>query len=166
MRVHAVALIILLLLFIVVPAMAINEDRYSYITIQDVAVRLDNETAIIHVNYSVDESTRFIFFLLGEQDLKNKLSTILNYNDAQMKNLNLSQADFVVDNASYSYGNGIFWYPTHDFNVVIPLLTIQSPQAIRNFTMTKQFPGGMGYFASPIQPGFSNDTNTVGMPPT
>jgi hypothetical protein len=162
MRAHAIALIVLLSLFIVVPAMAINEDRYSYITIQDVVVRLDNETATIHVSYSVDESTRFIFFLLGKQDLKNKLLKILNYDDAQMKHIDLSSADFIVNSAVFSYGNGIYWYPSHDFNVVIPLLVIQSPQANRNFTNVKQFPGGMGYFA---QPGLLNATAPVGMPP-
>jgi hypothetical protein len=95
----------------------------------------------------VDEGTRFIFFLLGKQDLKNKLLKILNYEDAKIQRIDLSSADFTVYNASYSYGKGIYWYPSHDFNVVIPSLTVQSPQTIRNFNNTKQFPGGMGFFA-------------------
>ena len=44
-----------------------------------------------------------------------------------MVNINLSHAEFVVDNASFSYGKGIYWYPAHTFNVVIPRLMIQSP---------------------------------------
>jgi len=149
MRAHALAVLILLFICCAAPALAASEDRYSYITVEEVHIKLDNGTAIIHVNYSVDEGTRFIFFLLGKQDLKNKLLKILNYEDAKIQRIDLSSADFTVYNASYSYGKGIYWYPSHDFNVVIPSLSVQSPQATRNFTNTKQFPGGMGFFAEP-----------------
>jgi hypothetical protein len=158
MRASAVAVIVLISLCIISPAMAANEDRYSYITVEDVTIRLDNGTANIHVNYTVDEGTRFIFFLFGKQDLRNKLLKILNYDDAQIKYINLSSAEFTVKSASFSYGDGIFWYPSHQFNVAIPVLTVQTPQATRIFTMAKQFPGGMGYFATiaprpPVSPG-------------
>lgn len=155
MRAYAVVLLILFMLGMAVPVMAANADRYSYITVQDVQIKLNNGRAIIHVNYKVDEGTRFIFFILGKQDLKNKLMKILNYQDAQMIRIDLSSADFTVEDAAVSYGNGIFWYPSHDFNVVIPMLSVKTPQVTRNFTMTKQFPGGMGYFT----------TTPLGIPP-
>jgi len=150
MRAHALALLILFLVSCEAPALAANEDRYSYITVEEVHIKLDNGTAVIHVNYSVDDATRLFFFLLGKQDLKNKLLKILNYDDAKIERIDLSSADFTVCNASYSYGNGIYWYPSHDFNVVIPSLQVESPQASRNFSNTKQFPGGMGFFAETI----------------
>jgi len=155
MRAYAVVLLILLTLSMAVPVMAANADRYSYITVQDVQIKLNDGRATIHVNYKVDEGTRFIFFILGKQDLKNKLMKILNYEDAQMNRIDLSSADFTVEDASFSYGNGIFWYPSHQFNVVIPMLSVKTPQVTRNFTMTKEFPSGMGYFT----------TTTQGMPP-
>ena len=151
MRAYAVVLMILLTLSMAVPVMAANEDRYSYITIEDIQVKLDNGSAIIHVNYNVDEGTRFIFFILGKQDLKNKLMKILNYEDAQMNRIDLSSADFTVEDAAFSYGKGIFWYPSHEFNVVIPRLSVKTPQVTRNFTMTKEFPSGIGYFTSATQ---------------
>lgn len=147
MRAYALAVLILILLGWTAPVLAAGDDRYSYITVENIRIRLDNGTAVIHVDYSVDDGTRFIFFLLGKQDLKNKLLKILNYEDAKIQRIDLSSADFTVDNASHSYGNGIYWYPSHDFNVVIPSLTVQSPQATRDFTNTKEFPGGMGFFA-------------------
>jgi hypothetical protein len=147
MRACAVVLVLLLSFCIAVPALAANEDRYGYITIENVQIQLDNGTADIHVNYSVDESTRFIFFLFGKQDLKNKLLKILNYKDAQMKRIDLTSADFVVEEAAHSYGNGVYWYPAHEFNIVVPSLSVRSPQAMRNFSQTNRFPGGMGYFA-------------------
>jgi hypothetical protein len=169
MRSSALALLILLLLGCSAPALAAGDDRYSYITVQDVQISLDNGgTAIIHVHYSVDEGTRFIFFLLGKQDLKNKLLKILNYEDAKIGRIDLSSADFTVYNASHSYGNGIYWYPSHEFNVVIPSLTVQSPQKIKTFFNTTQFPEGMGFFAeqeqqSPVVSG-GNEIRTAAEP--
>jgi len=154
MRAQAFAVLVILLIGIAAPAMAANDERYSYITVEYVKVHLDNDTAVIHVNYTVDEGTRFIFFLLGKQDLKNKLVKILNYENAKIQRIDLSNAEFVVDQAAYSYGSGIYWYPSHTFNVVIPRLSIQTPQVTRNFTNINQFPGGIGYFgvASPVPP--------------
>jgi hypothetical protein len=165
MRAYAVVLLILLTISMAVPVMAANEDRYSYITVQEIQIRLDNGSAVIHVNYKVEENTRFIFFLLGKQDLRNKLMKILNYKDAQMKRIDLTSADFTVEDAALSYGNGIYWYPSHTFNIAIPLLSVQSPQAVKNFTMTREFPGGMGYFATDprvIQNGIKNTTISAG----
>jgi hypothetical protein len=154
MRACAIVLFLILCASITAPVLAANEDRYGYIKVEEVQIQLDNGTADIHVDYTVDESTRFIFFLFGKQDLKNKLMKILNYNDAQIKRIDLSSADFVVQEAAYSYGNGIFWYPSHDFNIVIPSLSVKSPQALKNFNQTNKFPGGMGYFADgrPVPP--------------
>jgi hypothetical protein len=146
MRAQAIALFVIILLGIAIPAMAADDERYGYITVQDVSIQLKDDTAVIHVNYTVDEGTRIIFFLLGKQDLKNKLNHILNYDSAQMRRINLSSAEFVVNDAAYSYGKGIYWFPTHSFNVVIPSLTIHSPQITRTFSMTNTFPDGIGYF--------------------
>jgi hypothetical protein len=146
MRAQAIAIFVIILLGIAIPAMAAEYERYGYITVQDVSIQLKDDTAVIHVNYTVDEGTRIIFFLLGKQDLKNKLNHILNYDSAQMRRINLSSAEFVVNDAAYSYGKGIYWFPSHSFNVVIPALTVNSPQITRTFFMTTMFPDGMGYF--------------------
>ena len=66
MRAYAVVLLIFLTISMAVPVMAANDDRYSYITVQEIQIRLDNGSAVIHVNYKVEENTRFIFFLLGK----------------------------------------------------------------------------------------------------
>jgi len=172
MRARAVALLLLFLLCLAAPVLAADEQRYGYLKVSDIAVRLDNGTADISVNYTVDEGTRFIFFLFGKQDLVNKLMTILNYNDARIRHINLTNADFSVDDASISYGNGVYWYPAHSFNVVIPNLTISSPQVTRNFTMVKEFPSGIGYFGEdgsplpqPVPPVIPPDTTPVATTP-
>lgn len=147
MRARAVTVLLVLSILLVAPVFAAEEDRYGYLKVSEVDVELDNGTALIHVNYTVDEGTRFIFFLFGKQDLKNKLLKILNYDDAKMRRIDLSGAEFTVDEAAYSYGDGIYWYPAHSFNVVIPTLTVKSPQVTRNFSMVREFPSGIGYFS-------------------
>ena len=167
MRARAIAVLFLVSLCIVAPVLAVEEERYGYLKVSDITIQLENGTALIHVNYTVDEGTRFIFFLFGKQDLRNKLLKILNYDDAHMSHIDLSNAEFTVDQASYSYGDGIYWYPAHDFNVVIPNLTVRSPQVTRNFTMVKQFPGGIGYFGhapSPPAPPQDEITEIPGNP--
>lgn len=147
MRAGYIVLVLILLAFIISPVTAANANRYSYITVENVTIRLDNASAIIDLNYTVDENTHFIFFLLGTQDLENKLLTILNLNSARVNHINLTTAELTVDPASYSYGDGVFWYPTQTFNIVIPNLTVEAPREVRNFTMTNRFPDGMGYFS-------------------
>jgi hypothetical protein len=115
MRACQVVLFLILSASVIAPVLAASEDRYGYITVEKVQILLDNGTATIHVDYTVDEGTRFIFFLFGKQDLRNKLMKILNYEDAKMIRIDLSSADFTVNEAAYSYGNGVFWYPSHEF---------------------------------------------------
>ena len=157
LRVLAVCLIFLVLVFNIATVTAATEDRYSYITVEHVTIRLDNQTAIIDMNYSVDENTHFIFFLFGDQDLKTKLLKILNYDKAKFNHIDLSTAELIVNSSSYSYGNGAYWYPSHEFNVAIPELTIETPQASRNFTMANNFPNGMGYFSNFSRPSAGNN---------
>ena len=147
MRAVTVLLGIVLLLCCAAAAMAAGEERYGYIEVEKVSISLDNDTAVINMDYTVDEGTRIIFFLLGRQDLKKRLYHILNYPDATMQRIDLTSAEFRVKGAAYSYGKGIYWYPSHEFNVVIPRLTVQSPQVTKTFAMTNQFPDGIGYFS-------------------
>ena len=148
----ATCISLILIVLCIAPVAAANEERYGYITLESVQIQLHNDSALINMHYSVDEGTRIIFFLLGKQDLKNKLGTILNYDNAQMQYINLSDAEFIVNNVSHTYGNGVYWFPTHQFNVIIPKLTVASPEIVRNYSNTNIFPEGIGYF-EPVMPG-------------
>jgi len=46
----------------------------------------------------------------------------------QVNRIDLSNADLIVEDAALSYGNGIYWFPSHEFNIVIPKLTVSSPR--------------------------------------
>jgi hypothetical protein len=144
----AIAMCLIFLAVLAAPALAENTDKYGYITIQAVDITLDEGKANINVRYTLDEPTRVIVLLLGKQDLKNRLLTVLNYEDAEVKNLDLNSAELVVDDVSYSYGRGVYWFPSHTFNVLIPTLRITTPQVSREYAGVNEIPNGIGYFAT------------------
>jgi hypothetical protein len=144
----AIAMCLVFLAALAVPVLAENTDKYGYITIQAVDITLEEGKANINVRYTLDEPTRVIVLLLGKQDLKNRLLTVLNYEDAEIKNLDLNSAELVVDDVSYSYGRGVYWFPSHTFNVLIPTLRITTPQVSREYAFVNEIPNGIGYFAT------------------
>jgi hypothetical protein len=131
-----------------VPAPAAAPDKYGYITIHDADITLSGGQAHITVNYTLDEPTRVIVLLLGKQDLKSRLLAVFNYQDAEVRAIELNRAELVVDDVSYSYGRGVYWFPEHSFNGIIPFLRITTPQVSREFISTGGVPNGIGYFDS------------------
>jgi hypothetical protein len=146
MRIRAIAVLCIIIIGTAMPVLAANDDRYSYITINDMTINLEKDQANIKVNYSIDTGTQLIVYLLGKQDLKNKLLKVLNYDDVTVKNVEMNNAEIVINDISYDYGKGIYWFPEHEFNVVIPNLRVVSPQVTREYHNTKIFSEGMGFF--------------------
>jgi hypothetical protein len=146
MRVSAIAILCIIIISLAVPVLAANDERYSYITINDMTINLERDQANIKVNYSIDPGTQLIVYLLGKQDLKNKLLKVLNYEDVTVKSVEMNSAEIQVNDISYDYGKGIYWFPEHEFNVVIPNLRVVSPQVAREYRNTKKFSDGMGFF--------------------
>ncbi len=147
MRGFAMTVLFLVLFCTVSPALAAGENRYSYITIDSVAINLTNTTADIQVDYSLDGGATFILFFLGKNDLRQKLERILNYDEAQVTTIDMTTALFSVKNVSYVYGDGIYWFPSHEFGATIPRLDINTPRVTRQYNNTREFPNGIGYFA-------------------
>ncbi|MEI6293701.1 MAG: hypothetical protein WCP36_08455 [Methanomicrobiales archaeon] len=146
MKASAIAVLGIFLISMAMPVLAANDERYSYITINDMTINLDKDQANIKVNYSIDTGTQLIVYLLGKQDLKNKLLKVLNYEDATVKSVEMNSAEIQVNDISYDYGKGIYWFPEHEFNVLIPNLKVVSPQVTREYRNTKKFSDGMGFF--------------------
>ena len=142
-----IAVCLIMLAVLTMPALATSSDKYGYITIESVDITLEEGKANINVQYTLDEPTRVIVLLLGKQDLKNRLLTVLNYDDAEVKSVDLNSAELVVDDVSYSYGRGVYWFPSHTFNVLIPTLRITTPQVSREYEGVNEIPNGIGYFA-------------------
>ncbi|MDD1718671.1 MAG: hypothetical protein LUQ25_01300 [Methanoregulaceae archaeon] len=123
-----------------------SDERFGYITVRDMTITLEKDDAWIDMNYTIDDGTHLIVLLLGKNDLKNKISKMLNLPDAQFRSIETDSAEIFVPGFAYDYGRGIHWFPEHRFNVMIPVLRVISPQVSRDYTMTNRFPNGIGYF--------------------
>ena len=146
MRTIACIFLVLLINAMMMPVLAAGEDKYSYITVKEVNITVENEKAEVSIDYSLDEGIRLLVWLLGSGDLKNKVLKIVNYEDARIKDIDMEHAVIVVDNASVAYGDGAYWLPEHSFSVTVPSVEVKTPQTVRRFNMTKGIPNGIGYF--------------------
>ncbi len=147
MKQVAVGVVLMLVLALITPSMAADEGRYSYITVQDVTIRLEKADAVVSMNYTVDDSVGFLVLLLGKSDLEQKVLNILNFNNVSVQYLGLDHAEVRVDGVANDYGDGTYWFPEHRFGVAVPSLTIITPQSARHYENTSEIPGGFGYFA-------------------
>jgi len=146
MRGTAIAVFLIVLAALAMPGAAVDDEKYGYVQVENMDITLDKDQANINLEYSLDEPTRVIVLLLGKQDLKNKILKIVNYEDAKVTRLDMESAELVVEDVSYNYGRGIYWFPDHEFNVIIPTLRIITPQTSKEFSSTSEITNGMGYF--------------------
>ncbi|WP_062398724.1 hypothetical protein [Methanogenium cariaci] len=144
----------LMLLIMIVPAGgAADPNQYSYITVEDCTIRLNDEDAVIDLNYSIDEGIVLLVHLLGgKSDLKQKLGVIAGYPDARYQTIDMDHATIVVSSVSQNYGEGSYWFPAHTFGIEIPpqVTVISPPQVNRSYNQTSSLPG-MGYFGTKAQ---------------
>jgi len=124
------------------------ENRYSYITFETVDISLDGADAVVTVNYSIDTGVQVLVMLLGNHDLRTKVLHSMNFEGAKIQYADLERAVLTVDDASFDYGDGSFWFPRHSFMVTIPKLNIHTPQSTRQFFMIQQMEEGFGYFTA------------------
>jgi len=135
------------LLAIIMPAAAAPSNQYSYITVEDCTISLNDENAVVDLTYSIDDGIVFLVHLLGKSDLKRKLGVISGYPDARYQTIDMDHATIVVSGASQNYGEGSYWYPGHTFGIEIPEITLISPQVSRTYNMSSSVEG-MGYFGT------------------
>lgn len=146
MRGTTIAVLLIVIAALAIPALAADDEKYGYIKVENMDITLDKDQASIYLEYTLDEPTRVIVLLLGKQDLKNRVLKIVNYEDAKVTRLDMDGAELVVEDISYNYGRGIYWFPDHQFNVIIPTLRIITPQTSKVFSSTSEITHGMGYF--------------------
>ncbi len=146
MRYRAILILLLILGSLAMPVLADDDFRYSYITIDKIGVELVNEKMYIGVDYSLDTPIKVLIFLLGNNDLKTKLTKVVNYENATLTTVEMDHAQFVVEDEVIDYGDGALWLPEHQFNAVTPVLTVTTPQSITKYTYTDALPKGIGYF--------------------
>ncbi|MCP1714565.1 hypothetical protein J2T58_000405 [Methanocalculus alkaliphilus] len=139
--------VLILLSFCCMPVAASVDSRYSYLTFHSVDLSLEESRAVVTVDYSVDSGVQILVLFLGNQDLKNKVERVMNFDGARVRTADLNRAVLVVDAASFDYGDGSYWFPHHEFLVTIPDVTLRTPQVTREYSMVSVIEDGIGYFA-------------------
>lgn len=131
---------------LVTPVIGVDTSKYSYINVECVDISLVNNCATINISYTIDDGAQWLVLLLGNSDLKNKLNQILNYENGKFIKTDMDHAIFEINDGPFDYGDGSYWFPEHEFGITIPALYVRTQQSTRNYTMTAEFPNGMGYF--------------------
>ncbi|HJK04818.1 MAG TPA: hypothetical protein O0X65_01850 [Methanocorpusculum sp.] len=128
-------------------------NHYGYITVDSVDVELNGVNAIYTVNYSIDPWIAFLVFLLGKQDLKNRLLKIINppapsngqTQEIVFQYVDNDQAIISVSNAAMSYGDNTYWYPEQEFAITIPQITFTA-SFIKTYNNTRVIERGFSYY--------------------
>jgi len=147
MKYGAFFAVLILLSALALPAVAAPPNQYSYITVHNVNITLEDERAIVGMDYEIDSGIVFLVHLLGTSDLKKKLLMISGFEGAKFQKLDMNHASLIVPSAAQNYGEGTYWFPEHNFGIEVPEISIISPQMDRTYNHTSVLPG-MGYFGS------------------
>jgi len=140
------ALLALILMALVLPGATAMGNNEGYLNVDRVAITLDGADAQVRMDYNLAGGMQIIVFFLGTGDLEQKVKRVLNYEGARVEEIDTSHAVIRVENAAVDYGDGTYWFPEHRFGLIVPLVTVQTPQytqAYRNIPLT---PRGIGYY--------------------
>ncbi|WP_268925242.1 hypothetical protein [Methanocorpusculum petauri] len=128
-------------------------NHYGYITVDSVDVKLEGVNAVYTINYSIDPWIAFLVFLLGKQDLKNRLLKIINppvpssgqTQEIVFQYVDNEKAIISVSNAAMSYGDNTYWYPEQEFAITIPQITFTA-SFTKTYNNTRVIERGFGYY--------------------
>lgn len=147
-RLVAMVCLFICLSYICTPVAATEMNRYSYLTVERMVISLEGDQATVTLDYTIDEAVELLVLFLGKSDLQDKVTDILNFENPRFRELSLDRSVMVVDHVALDYQDGTYWFPAHQFDVVVPHLIVRTPQAIREFENVSHFPDGIGYFES------------------
>lgn len=139
-------LLIFFLLFGVSHTLAADPETHGYIDIHNVTVFLKPGYADVHVTYTLDDAFRFLILMFGENDVKNRLFSMLNFENATLVRMDYDSADLKVYDIKPVYGDGLYWFPAHKFGTTIPNLTIISNQSTQHLQNVSKIPNGIVYY--------------------
>ena len=139
-------LFLLLLIGLVLPVVAIDENRIGYVSFDQAKIQLEDGNARVEVDYTLDPGIPMIVLLFGAGDLQKKVERSLNYPSLKADEVGLSSAVFTVDDVSENYGNRAYWFSPHTFGVVFPQVKVIAPGFTMSYTWVDAIPKGFGFF--------------------
>lgn len=139
-------LLLIILTLISYPSFAEKSEAQGYLAISDILINLQPGYADIHVSYTLDDAFRFLLLMFGENDIKKRLLDVLNFQNATFERMDYTSADLKVYDVNPVYGDGLYWFPAHQFDVIVPNLTIKSNQSSRQLFNVKGIENGIVYY--------------------
>lgn len=139
-------LFLLLLIGLVLPVLAIDENRIGYVSFEQARIQLQDGNARVEVDYALDPGMPLIILLFGAGDLQKKVERSLNFPSLKAEEVGLSRAVFTVDDVSENYGNRAYWFPPHTFGVTFPQVKVIAPGFTKAYTGVSAIPKGFGFF--------------------
>ena len=139
----------LLIFFVLTGAthtLAAEPETHGYIDIHNVTISLKPGYADVHVSYTLDDAFRFLILMFGENDVKTKLFSLLNFENATLERMDYDSADLRVYETKPVYGDGLYWFPAHQFGTTIRNLTIISNQSTQHLQNVSKIPSGIVYY--------------------
>jgi hypothetical protein len=132
-----------------------KSNRYGYITIDSVDVKLDGVNAVYTINHSIDPWIAFLVLLFGKQDLKDRMLKIINPpipNNDQTQKIVFQYVDYekaiiLVSDTAMSCGSNTYWYPRQEFAITIPQTTFTAAST-KIYNNTRMIERGFGYQTS------------------
>ncbi len=123
-----------------------SPEKYGYITVNAINITLEEGFAELHLDYSIDDAMKLLGFIFGQADLKTKIVEMLGFYDAEIMDINLDSADIIIYDMEVIYGEGMYWFPPHQFQVSVPELTITTPQGSVIYSNVTGIPEGICYY--------------------
>jgi hypothetical protein len=139
-------LLTLLLIGLVLPALAIEENRIGYVSFEQARIQLLDGNARVEVDYSLDPGMNLIILFFGVGDLQKKVERSLNFPSLRAEEVGSSHAVFTVYDVSENYGDRAYWFQPHSFGVTFPLVKVNAPGFSMAFARVRAIPRGFGYF--------------------
>ena len=139
-------LFLLLLIGLVLPVVAIDENRIGYVSFDQAKIQLEDGNARVEVDYTLDPGIPMIVLLFGAGDLQKKVERSLNFPSLKAEEVGLSRAVFTVDGVSDNYGNRAYWFSPHTFGVTFPRVQVIAPGFTMSYTGVGAITKGFGFF--------------------
>lgn len=118
----------------------------GYMDIQSVDIDLKPGYADVNVTYSLDDAFRVLVLMFGENDVKTRLLSTLAFENATIERMDFESALVKVYDIEPVYGDGLYWFPAHQFGSLIPELTITSNQSCIKLTNVSGMQEGIVYY--------------------
>lgn len=131
-----------------------GSNKFGYLTVDSVDYQLIGTGADITLKYKVDSWIEFLVYVLGKENLKQRVMSIANYpddrsaKDVTFKHVDLNTAIISVKDIVMDNGDGSYWFYQHEFGTTIPKVTFRTQaETVKTYTNIKTMERGFGYFS-------------------